>query len=234
MLPSSNSRLKLAAQLVLAFTISVAPYAIAQSDLNSVLATMDTTAAQFRSAQAKFTWTMFNSVINDVAEKQTGTIYFRRTGKETQMAADIVTPEKKQVVFSEGKIQLYQPKLETVDVYDASAHREEFETFLVLGFGSGGSDLRKSFEVKYNGTQKVGGVDAAELELTPKSENIRRQFSQILLWIDPKTGLSVQQKLVQPNGDYRLAEYTDTRLNEKIPSKVFKLQTSDKTKVITH
>src|SRR5438270_2780262 len=184
MITFTNPAWKLA-QLAVAMAILGASSHKAHADLNDVLATMDATAAKFRTAEANFTWTMFNSVINDATEKQTGTIYFRRTSKETQMAADIGTPERKQVLFSEGKIQLYQPKLDTVDTVDASAHREEFETFLVLGFGSSGSDMRNSFDIKYDGEDKAGGVDAVKLELTPKSETIRRHFSQILLWIDP-------------------------------------------------
>lgn len=233
MITVTNSVGKLA-QLAVALAILWGASHRAYADLNSVLATMDATAAKFHSAQANFTWTMFNSVINDVAEKQTGTIYFRRNSKDTEMAADIVTPEKKQVRFSDGKIQLYQPKLETVDVYDASAHREEFEALLVLGFGSSGDEMKKSFDVKYDGEEKVGGIDTAKLELTPKSEKIRQQFSQILLWIDPKMGISVQQKLIQPNGDYRLAEYSQIRVDQKISEKVFKLKTSTSTKILNH
>jgi outer membrane lipoprotein-sorting protein len=210
--------------------------AIAAPDagLENLLSKLDETAAKFRTAQAKFTWIMFNSVINDVAETQNGTIYFRRTAKDTQMAAYIDQPDTKQVIFSEGKIKIYQPKTAVVDEYDASAHREEFETFLVLGFGSSGQDMRKSFDVTYGGDEKIDGMDTAKLELVPKSDKIKQHFTQIILWIDPQRGISVQQKLLEPNGDYRLAKYSDIQLNQKIPDKVFKLKTSDKTKVVTH
>jgi outer membrane lipoprotein-sorting protein len=195
---------------------------------------MDQTAANFRTAQANFTWTTFNAVINDFDDKQTGTIYFRRSGSEIKMAADITTPTRKQVLFADGKIQMYQPKLETLDVYNAGTHREEFETFLVLGFGSSGDDMQKSFEVKYGGDEKIDGVDTARLELIPKADNIKLHFPQIILWIDLQKGVSVQQKLVETNGDYRLAKYSDIRLGQKIPDKVFNLKTSGKTTVTNH
>lgn len=195
---------------------------------------MNQTATEFRSAQADFTWTIYNSVINDVAEKQTGRIYFRRNGDETKMAADIAEPEAKQVVFANGKIEIYEPTLNTEHVYDASAHREEFETFLVLGFGSSGSEMQKSFEVKYDGAEPVDGVQTAKLELTPKSEKIRQHFTQIVLWIDPERGVSLQQKLVEPNGDYRLAQYSHIEINQKVPEKVFKIKTSDSVKILNH
>ena len=202
--------------------------------LESVLHKMDETAEHFRTAQASFTWTVYNQVIGEVAETESGKIYFRRTSRDTQMAADIAQPDSRQIVFFQGKIQVYQPKTETVDVYDAGAHREEFETFLVLGFGSSGDSIKKSFTVKPAGEEAVDGIQAAKLELAPISEKIRQQFPQIILWIDPERGVSVEQKLVEANGDYRLAKYSDIRLNQKLPDRVFRLKTTGRTKIVNH
>ena len=219
---------------VLAPALLFAVSATAQTDLDSVLSKMDQAAAQFQTAEANFTWTTYNSVVNESDRPQTGTIYFQRRGKETEMKADIAPPDSEQVLFSEGKIQIYRERMDTVDVYNAGAHREEAEAFLVLGFGSSGEEMRKSFDVKYDGTEQVGGVNAAKLILVPKAENIRNHFPQIILWIDPNTGVSVQEKLMETNGDYRLAKYSDIQLKKKIPDKVFKLKTSDHTKVVSH
>ena len=220
--------------LSLSLAVALPALAAPGTGLESILAKLDDTAAQFRTAEAKFTWTMFNSVINDVAETQTGTIYFRRSAKDVQMAAYIDKPDTKQVIFSEGKIKVYQPKTAIVDVYDASAHREEFETFLVLGFGSSGQDMGKTFDVNYGGEEKIEGTNTVKLELVPKAEKIKQHFPQIILWIDPQRGISVQEKLLEANGDYRLAKYSDIKLNQKIQDKFFKLKTPDKARVVTH
>ena len=220
--------------LLLSLTLALTAAAAPDTDLENVLTKLDETAAKFRSVQAKFTWTMFNAVINDVAETENGTIYFRRNAKETQMAAYIEKPDTKQVTFAEGKISVYQPNTATMDVYNATAHREEFETFLVLGFGSGGQEMRKSFDINYGGQEKIDGVDTAKLELVPKSDKIKQHFTQIILWIDSQRGISIQQKIMQANGDYRLAKYSDIQLNQKIADKVFKLKPSDRTKVVNH
>jgi outer membrane lipoprotein-sorting protein len=214
--------------------LSVIVFAQSEGDLDKVLHQMDEAAAKFRATQASFTWIQYNKVIDEVADTQKGKIYFRRSGKEIQMAADISRPDTKQVVFSEGKIQIYQPRIDQVDVYDARAHREEFESFLVLGFGGSGHDLLKSFDVKYVGDEKIDGVNTAKLDLTPKSEKVKQNFAHIMLWIDPQRGLSVQQQLFEPNGDNRLAKYSDIQVNQKISDAVFKLKTSPKTKVLTH
>jgi outer membrane lipoprotein-sorting protein len=201
--------------------------------LEKVLKRMDQTAKEFRSTQAEFVWKMYNSVVNEFAETDTGKIYFRRAGNEIQMAAEINQPASKKVIFSEGKIQVAQPGGQ-IDIYDASAHREEFEAFLVLGFGSSPEEMRKSFEVKYVGVEKIGDVAAAKLELTPISQKIKDRFPRIDLWIDPQLGLSLRQQLFQPDGDYRLADYSHFRVNQRISDNAFKLKQSANTKTITH
>ena len=231
----SATRVRFASGIFLSVvTIAVATLAAPDSKLESVLNRMDESAARFRTAEASFAWTQYNKVIDETTETQRGKIYFRRVGKDIQMAAEITQPDTKLLIFSGGKIQIYQPRIDQVDVYDAGSHREEFESFLVLGFGGGGHEMLKSFDVKYVGEEKIDAVDATKLDLTPKSEKVRLQFSHILLWIDPQKGISVQQQLFQASGDYRLAKYSDIQLNQKIPDSVFKLKTSGKTKTVSH
>ncbi len=202
--------------------------------LEKVLHGMDENAAKFRTAQADFSWTPYNSVINETEAPDKGRIYFRRSGKEIQMAADIQPPDGRQILFTGGRVQVYQPRTKVLDVYDASAHREEVESFLVLGFGSSGEDLRKSFEVKYLGEEKIGTVQTAKLELVPLAEKIKRNFPRIDLWIDPQRGLSLRQQLFQQGGDYRLADYSNIRVNEKVPDSAFKLKVPGQTKTVNH
>jgi outer membrane lipoprotein-sorting protein len=119
-------------------------------------------------------------------------------------------------------------------VYPASAHKEEVEAFLVLGFGSSGQELRKTFDVKYLGNEKIGNVNTAKIELVPLAANVKNQFPKIDLWIDPSRGLSLRQELFTQGGDYRLADYSNIEVNQKISANVFKLKTSGNTRTITH
>jgi outer membrane lipoprotein-sorting protein len=200
--------------------------------LERVLTQMDNTAVNFRSTEASFVWDQYTKVVNE-SDTQKGKVYFRRAGKEIQMAAEITEPDKKSVLFTDSKIEVYQPRIDQVTVYNAGKNREAFESFLVLGFGGSGHDMLKSFDVKYLETENVDGINAAKLELVPKSPKIRNNFDHIVLWIDPARGVSVQQQLFEPSGDYRLAKYADIKLNEKIPDTVFKLKTTGKTKIVS-
>jgi outer membrane lipoprotein-sorting protein len=200
------------------------------SDLDSVLNSMDRAAANFRTTEADFEWDQYQKVINDT-DVQKGKIYYRRQGNEVQMAADITDPDKKYVLFSAGKVSVYQPKIDQVTEYNAGKNRADLESFLVLGFGGGGHDLLKSYDVKYLGQDQAGGVSTAKLELVPKSQKVRNNVERILLWIDPERGVSVQQQFFQGQGDYRLAKYSDIQINQKVPDNAFKLKTTNKTKV---
>ena len=178
-------------------------------------------------------WDQYQKVV-DEHEEQKGKVYFRRSGNEIQMAADLTDPDQKYVLFSGSKVQVYQPKIEQVTAYNTGKNREEFESFLVLGFGGRGHDMLKSFQVKYLGEEKMDGMDAAKLELVPKAANLRNNVDHIVLWIDPARGISVQQQFFfGPSGDYRLAKYSGIKVNEKIPDAVFKLKTTAKTKFVS-
>jgi len=199
--------------------------------LESVLNQMDTAAATFQSAQADFAWDQYQRVV-DETDTQKGKLYFRRAGKETQMAADITEPEKKYMLFAGGKLSVYQPRIDQVTEYDAGKDRESVQTFLVLGFGGRGHDLLKSFSVKLAGTETVDGVRTVKLELVPKSQKARSLFERVVLWVDPARGVSLRQQAWEASGDYRLAHYANIRVNEKIRDDVFQLKTTPKTKVL--
>ena len=213
--------------------VCLAASGAAQSDpnLRKILDQMDSTASAFRTTQANFVWDQYWKVVNET-ESQKGTVYYRRAGNEIQMMADITDPPKS-VLFSSGKVQVYEPKLKRVTTYEAGKNREAVESFLVLGFGGSGHDMLKSFEVKFLGTENVGGVEAAKLELIPKSERVRNIFAKIWLWIDPARGISVQQQFFEPSGDYRLAKYSDIELNQKISDNAFRLKTARDTQYVS-
>lgn len=202
--------------------------------LQHILSRLDQTAAEFRTAQADFVWDQYHRVVDD-HDKQNGTIYFRRVGNEVQMAADITDPAApKYVLYTDSKVQVYSPKVDEVDTYNTGKDRATIESFLVLGFGGSGRDMLKSFDVKYMGHDKIDSTDTVKLELTPKSDKVRNTFDHIWLWIDPSVGVSVQQQFFEPeSGDYRLAKYSNIRLDQKIPDSVFKLKTTSKTKFVS-
>lgn len=200
--------------------------------LDSVLRKMDATAASFRSAEADFEWDQYQKVVDDT-DIQKGTVYYRRVGNEIEMMAEIKQPDAKFVLYKEGKLQIYQPKIEQVMVFTAGSNRNEMESYLVLGFGGSGQDLKEKYDVTYLGQERVDNIATAKLQLIPKSEKVRNYFSKAFLWIDLDRGISVQQQFMQGQGDYRLAKYFAVRIPAKIGNDVFQLKTTKKTQFVS-
>jgi outer membrane lipoprotein-sorting protein len=223
--------------ICLSVLVAAAAHAPADSPLDAalekVLGEMDSAAEKFHTTQANVVWDQYQKVV-DEHEEQKGTVYFRRSANEIQMAADITEPDQKYVLFNGSKVQVYQPKIDQVTSYNTGKNREDFESFLVLGFGGRGHDMLKSFDVKFLGNESVDGTDAAKLNLVPRSAGVRNNVDHIVLWIDPDRGISVQQQFFfGTSGDFRLARYFGIKVNEKIPDSVFKLKTGNKTKFIS-
>lgn len=202
------------------------------AELERVLARMDAAAKSFKTTEACVVWDEYQKVVNET-DTQKGKIYFRREGGEIQMAADFLEPDKKYVLYSGGKVQVYQPKIDQVNEYNPGKNRSDVESFLVLGFGGSGRDLFKSYAVRLLATETVGGIAADKLELIPKSDRLRNNIARIWLWIDPARGISVQQQFFEPDGNYRLAKYSDIRINQPLPENAFKLKTTKRTKFVS-
>ena len=195
--------------------------------LEQILNRMDATAATFKSAQADFDWDTYTAVVSD-HDLKVGTIYYRKQGNAVEMSAEVrpskSAPVQQYILYKNGKVQIYTPKTKQTQDYDAGRNNTDVQSFLVLGFGGGGHEMLKSFDVRYAGTEQVQGVNAAKLELTPKSDRARGMFNKIVLWIDPTLGVSVQQQLFAPGGDYKLSKYSNIKLNQKLRDEVFKLK----------
>lgn len=202
------------------------------SGLDSVLKKMDETSAHFQTAQADFVFQQYQKVVDDT-DTQKGTVYYRKAGKQIEMMAAFTDPDKKFVLYKDGKLQVYQPKIEQVMEYSAGANQQELESLMVLGFGGSGQELKKSYDVTYQGEETVAGIPTAKLQLIPKNEKLRSNLPEITLWIDLASGVSVQQKLMQTQGDYRLAKYSEIKVNAKINNDVFRLKTTGKTKFVS-
>lgn len=209
--------------------------------LDAVLKKMDDVAANFTTAQANFEWQTYQKVIDEIVDVEKGVIYYRKSSKQVEMMAEVkqggasassLKPEPKFVLLSGGEIRLYEPKVDRVTEVDLGKNQSEFESYIVLGFGASGQDLQRSFEVTYLGPETIDNVKTAKLQLIPRSEKVKKTYDRILLWIDLDRGVSVQQQLFQPQGDYRLNQYSQIKLHEKIPDDVFKLKTTGKTQIV--
>jgi outer membrane lipoprotein-sorting protein len=195
-----------------------------RANLEQVLDLLDQKSVGFKTVRADFEWDQFQMVVNE-HEIDKGVMYFKRAGNNVDVAADIQTPGRgKKLVLKDGALKVYNRKTGQVTPYDAHKNRESFESFLAVGFGGRGHDLPKSFDLRYVGIEPAMGIQAYKLELVPKAEQARRMFPKITLWINQQTGMSVQQRLDQGEGDYRIAKYTNIQINQPLPPDAFDIK----------
>jgi outer membrane lipoprotein-sorting protein len=204
----------------------------AGGDLETVLAKMNQSAAGFKSAQGDFEFQTYQKLTDDT-DTQKGRIYFQRTKGRVDAAFDIAGPAPKQVVYKDGRLQIFEKKINQVTERNVGKNKSDVEAFLSLGFGARGDELQRDYAVKMDGWETVDGVKTAKLDLTPKRERVLQTYNKIILWIDPERDVLLKQQFFEHSGDYRLAHYTNMKLNEKIQDEVFRLKTNRNTKTVT-
>jgi outer membrane lipoprotein-sorting protein len=196
---------------------------LAADTLDAVLARMNQEAASFRQITARLSKKTFTAVLNDTTQ-ETGSLWLKRSGSNVQMRTDIDAPDVRSVGLDGATGQIYYPKLNTVQIYDLGKSRGLAEQLLMLGFGSSGRDLEKNYTVRLAGEETVDGQKTSHLILAPRNKQAAERFKQVELWIPDSAGHSVQQKFVQPGGDYDMVSFTGIRLNPNLPDSAFRLQ----------
>jgi outer membrane lipoprotein-sorting protein len=97
------------------------------------------------------------------------------------------------------------------------------DQYVLLGFGTKSENLKKSYEVRLLGETELDHKKTVELELTPKSDQVRKQIARIQMWIDEASWLPIQQKFFESGSeDYLIFHYTNVMKNLKIGDSQFK------------
>jgi outer membrane lipoprotein-sorting protein len=190
-----------------------------RSTTEGVLAMMDKSASDFRSLSADIEQLKYTDVVKDTS-KEEGQIFVRRDQK---MRIEIAKPDPKTILRTGDSLFIYTPKIKRVEEYNLGKHRSMVDQYLRLGFGTKSQDIQKSFDVKMTGEEEIDRRKTFVLELTPKSDEVRKQITKIQMWIDPSSWLPVQQKFFETGGgDYFLVKYSNMMKNLRIDEAKFK------------
>jgi outer membrane lipoprotein-sorting protein len=180
---------------------------------DAVLGRMDKASAGFRGITAAVKKVSYTAVIKETAEETGKMSLFRPKPKDMRMLVEFSKPDERAVAFGGKKVQIYYPKMQTVQEYDLGKQSSLLDQFLLLGFGTPGSELKKSYGIKWIGEETVAGVKASHIELQPLNAEAKAHVRQVDLWISDADGQPVQQKILQPSRDYTLITYGDLKVN---------------------
>jgi outer membrane lipoprotein-sorting protein len=191
--------------------------------LADVLARMDRAAQDFRSLSAKMHRVQFTAVLSE-SSSMDGLMRLKR-GKGGTVGVVEFQPPDVRTVFVNGKnIQIYYPKANSVEIYDASKYVSSLDQFLLLGFGTTSAELTKSYDAKLGGAEEVAGKMCARVELTPKSAEMKKLITTIELWIPEGDAHPVREKVNEPSKNYELVDYSDIQVNPALPDAAFELR----------
>ena len=83
----------------------------------------------------------------------------------------------------------------------------------MLGFGSSGKELTESYEVNNAGTEKIAGQETTHFVLLPKSDKVKEKIAKVEMWIPIGKAYPLQERFIEPNGNYRTTTYTNVTIN---------------------
>jgi outer membrane lipoprotein-sorting protein len=185
---------------------------------NRVREQLDLEAKDFHSLSADMERTKVTVVVNDRSTEE-GDIFVRGD----KMLLDIKNPDPRTILRNGDNLYIYNPGLKRVEEYNLGKNRAMVEQFLLLGFGTRGSELQKGYLVTLLHEQTMDDKRVVELELTPRSDAVRQQISKIQIWLDEATWLPVQQEFYEAgSGDYSIVRYSRVVRNPEIPDSTFR------------
>jgi len=190
-------------------------------DADAVLGRIDKAGAAFRGMSAHLRRLSHTEAVNDDSV-DSGTILLKRAHpRDLRMLIDLTEPDPKTVAFQGHKLEIYYPKMATVQEFDVGKERALLEQFFLLGFGTSRADLQASYNLRLVGPDTVAGQKTELLELIPKSKEVLQHLTRLEMWV-AENGYPLQQKFYLRGGDYQLATYSDMKINPDLPDSSLK------------
>ena len=183
--------------------------------LSDVLARMDKAAPNFHGMKANVSMLTYTQVIDDKAV-ETGTLEMQRLRHGDVRAVMELSSNgqsRRTLSFSGNTVLMYFADSNTYQDYDLKKSGSLINSYLLLGFGSSGTELSNNYEISYLGEESVDQVKASKLQLIPKEKSVLEHLTKVYIWIPVDGANPVQQQFFEPSGNYRKVTYSDIQVN---------------------
>jgi len=212
---------------LLAFVALTASSVYAQSSggsLDQVLRQMESVGKSFGNFKAHFLQKNYRAILKEFDAPDSGEFYYARAKDGSALLRQEVTKPGRRILTIKGGIAvIYQPEIKQASMVNLGKNKDKVE-YLAIGLGQSPGKLRENFDIKYQGVETVSGAPCSVLVLKPKNPAAAAMFTTITLWIKKATGVPIQHKLQEPNGDYLLVDFTEEKLNTAISASLFEQQ----------
>jgi outer membrane lipoprotein-sorting protein len=182
--------------------------------VEAILARMDQAAPNFHAVTADVKMITYTAILSDQTT-ETGTLKMQRLkGNDVRAIIELSAGTDTRVIAFLGKIvRIYYPKLKAYQDYEVGKNSQVLNQYLLLGFGSSGKDLARSYDITAEGSEDVGGQTTTKLLLVPKDAKVKERLAKVEMWIPKDAAYPVQQQFYEPSGNYRKVSYSNILLN---------------------
>src|SRR5262249_8558409 len=161
-----------------------------------------------------------------------GYLYFKHEGQNkdkvriTYKNGGDVTQD---LLIDGDKIILYQPKIKQAIITNRTKQDKqnpEYD-FLAAPYSSV-PGLKTRYATAYLRDEPVGAFSTSVIQLTPTAKS---SFTKITFWVDHASGLPVQYRVDEQNGDVTTITLSDIKRNSEVSSEAFSLNLPKGTKI---
>lgn len=196
------------------FILAIAATLARADSLNDVLHRMDQAAQKFRSLTAKVHHITYTDILSDTQEEE-GTFTMMKQAKTGVVLLGAFTgKDERKVRIASNKIEIYYPKANEVDEFDTRKFTKSADLLLLVGFGTTKAELDKMYTISLGGNETVGKTKTTRIDLKPKSDEAKKLFNVIQLWIPDGGSNPIQEKVLsgKENKDYQLFHFSDEQI----------------------
>jgi len=213
----------LVALVLVALTMIPPPAAKAQAGLvSSIISKMEKNQRSLRSLSADISMEKYNSQLRD-ADKFYGTVrYVPAAGRSAAFVRlEWNKPQQEILVVANGTYILYRPRLKQYLTGTTNSVHSDKDSGVLALLNMSAAQLRSRFGDFQDQREETiwGGVHTEHLKAVPKTA---ASYEYIELWVDD-SGMPVQTKMVEKNGDSTTMRLSNVNKNADIPQSTFKL-----------
>jgi outer membrane lipoprotein-sorting protein len=199
--------------------------------VSSILNRMDKNRRELRSLRSGVVMQKYNAQLRD-EEMQFGELqYVAGAGTDMNVRVDWTRPQREHLAVRNGQYTLFRPRLNMAYQGSAKSQGKNTRVSSVLGFGLNmtAAQLKSRFDVEFVGEGILyDNVFVTQLKFTPKG-GAGYQFAEV--WVD-RSGMPVQTRVVERNGDFTTVRLTGVQRNAPVPGNAFDLQLPSGVKIV--
>jgi outer membrane lipoprotein-sorting protein len=166
--------------------------------------------AKYPSLQADIQRKAVNPIFHDDGDPSFGKIWILSTANSARrIKVDFDKPKKETILIQKNSFLHYYPVAKQGETKSLTNEGQAEGECVFLGLCQSTAVILQHYDPKVLGEETIGNLKTTVLELKSKDIKRSRGISAIRLWLDPSKWIPVQTRIIQENGNYIEAKYSN-------------------------